>query len=392
MRAALEAEAQDAGFKLHQEAIEQALAEPEEEEEVEESATETDLQLKSETKRLNAVTDELVDEVVAAYLQEIAAETLAAFHSGAFESLSTDREISNALLHMLSGNAAEVSHFRKFLLAKGGLSDVMLWADIEVWRTRSPDHADRSARERQARYIFLTHAQAPTPPGQVLREQASSATSEHTSVYTPTSQALDEAQVAAEEHVMTHWLSLFMDQPAYRARRDRQLARDSSAQLKQKKLKKTDGQSLKGETATQCRAMLQGPSSALLRKFEKFLSKHDPSSFVLNDLRFWQEVQRYKDMCHTHCERHQAKAKFDAICACFLRSDIGARVQINAPEEIVRMTVERGKRLRDPIPYVFRRLEQHVFEELCTYYSFFTKNSAQLMPFEVCDFGGSPEQ
>ncbi|CAI9588808.1 unnamed protein product, partial [Staurois parvus] len=77
-----------------------------------------------------------------------------------------------------------------------------------------------------------------------------------------------------------------------------------------------------------------------------------------NGLLFWQEVQKYKELCHSHCDEATIQNKITAIINCFINSSIPPALQIDIPPEQAEKILERR---RDLGPYVFREAQMTIF-------------------------------
>ncbi|MEE6522782.1 hypothetical protein FKM82_021400, partial [Ascaphus truei] len=87
-------------------------------------------------------------------------------------------------------------------------------------------------------------------------------------------------------------------------------------------------------------------------QFQRFLSLK--GDFLENGLLFWHEVQKYKDLCHSHCDDSTIQSKITAVINCFINSSIPPALQIDIPPEQAEKIMERR---RDLGPYVFQEAQ-----------------------------------
>ncbi|XP_073535721.1 regulator of G-protein signaling 22 isoform X2 [Phyllobates terribilis] len=100
-------------------------------------------------------------------------------------------------------------------------------------------------------------------------------------------------------------------------------------------------------------------NSVTASQFQRFISLK--GDFLENGLLFWQEVQKYKELCHSHCDESTIQNKITAIINCFINSSIPPALQIDIPPEQAEKIIERR---RDLGPYVFREAEMTIFSIL----------------------------
>nr|XP_055159390.1 regulator of G-protein signaling 22 isoform X8 [Nyctereutes procyonoides] len=93
-----------------------------------------------------------------------------------------------------------------------------------------------------------------------------------------------------------------------------------------------------------------------IRQFQRFVALK--GDLLENDVLFWQEVQKYKDLCHSHCEESIIHKKIMTIINCFINSSIPPALQIDIPVEQAQKIIEHRKELG---PYVFREAQMTIF-------------------------------
>ncbi|KAI4582089.1 hypothetical protein MJG53_009614, partial [Ovis ammon polii x Ovis aries] len=98
------------------------------------------------------------------------------------------------------------------------------------------------------------------------------------------------------------------------------------------------------------RKALLNPVTA--RQFQRFVALK--GDLLENGVLFWQEVQKYKDLCHSHCDESIIHKKIMTIINCFINSSIPPALQIDIPVEQAQKIIEHRKELG---PYVFREAQ-----------------------------------
>nr|XP_061789675.1 regulator of G-protein signaling 22-like [Nerophis lumbriciformis] len=114
------------------------------------------------------------------------------------------------------------------------------------------------------------------------------------------------------------------------------------------------------------RRFLLNPTSCL--QFQHFVSCK--GGFLENDLLFWLEVQRYKDLCHSHSDEATIQQKISTIIKCFINSSTPPALQIDIPLEQAQSMREKRHKLG---PYIFREAQMSVFSELLKFWPEFQK-------------------
>nr|XP_035928650.1 regulator of G-protein signaling 22 isoform X8 [Halichoerus grypus] len=102
------------------------------------------------------------------------------------------------------------------------------------------------------------------------------------------------------------------------------------------------------------RKALLNPITA--RQFQRFVALK--GDLLENGVLFWQEVQKYKDLCHSHCDQSIIHKKIMTIINCFINSSIPPALQIDIPIEQAQKIIEHRKELG---PYVFREAQMTIF-------------------------------
>ncbi|KFP84943.1 Regulator of G-protein signaling 22, partial [Apaloderma vittatum] len=99
-----------------------------------------------------------------------------------------------------------------------------------------------------------------------------------------------------------------------------------------------------------------------------------------NGVLFWQEVQKYKDLCHSHCDDATVQKKITAIIDRFINSAVPPTLQIDIPTEQADKILENRKDLG---PYIFREAQMTIFALLFKFWPKFCKFQASLVSDQI---------
>lgn len=305
--------------------------------------------------------DELIEEQVLGQRLSILRELLHAMENGTDETLAGPKELADTLLQMMDGDHAQVWHFKKYLQKQGGLDDVLFWADVEMYRA-IPSSAPRAAHAR-GRAIFQRYKAT----------QRFNATSEEMiePYFRPTTMAVEEAQALAEHRIASLWVPQFMEQSTFRSLRTQRLNRAEPEPIPVPSLYAgLPGFGSSDNEVMQFRNAMLAPSGLDRDRFLHYLTNHvvGASPLIGSDFKFWLEIQRYKDLCHTHCNKQLVLDKLDAISLCYLNSAVPPRVHVDIPEDMAASIMEKACLPGNFSPYIFRKAEQHLFVILIHYY------------------------
>ncbi|XP_077702895.1 regulator of G-protein signaling 22 isoform X17 [Canis aureus] len=269
----------------------------------------------------------------------------------------------------LLNNKLEFEHFRQFLEAHSSSLDLMCWTDIEQFRRII--YGDRKQREAKSIYIknkylnkkYFFGPQSPASQyqqdqimnlsggwGQMLHEQLDAP-------------VLIEVQKHVLNKLENVWLPLFLASEQFVARQKIKIQmRDIAEELLLQKHERKIGVWKPVESkwiSSSCeiiafRKALLNPVT--VRQFQRFVALK--GDLLENDVLFWQEVQKYKDLCHSHCEESIIHKKIMTIINCFINSSIPPALQIDIPVEQAQKIIEHRKELG---PYVFREAQMTIF-------------------------------
>ncbi|XP_055204090.2 regulator of G-protein signaling 22 isoform X5 [Gorilla gorilla gorilla] len=216
----------------------------------------------------------------------------------------------------LLNNKLEFEHFRQFLETHSSSMDLMCWTDIEQFRRIT--YRDRNQRKAKSIYIknkylnkkYFFGSNSPASLYQQNQVQMKDIAEEL---------LLQKAEkkIGVWKPVESKWISSSCKIIAFR------------------------------------KALLNPVTS---RQFQRFVALK--GDLLENGLLFWQEVQKYKDLCHSHCDESVIQKKITTIINCFINSSIPPALQIDIPVEQAQKIIEHRKELG---PYVFREAQMTIF-------------------------------
>ncbi|XP_027435403.2 regulator of G-protein signaling 22 isoform X8 [Zalophus californianus] len=170
-----------------------------------------------------------------------------------------------------------------------------------------------------------------------------------------------------QKHVLNKlenmWLPLFLASEQFAARQKikvqmRDIAEDLLLQKRERKIgvwKPVESKWISSSCEIIAfRKTLLNPITA--RQFQRFVALK--GDLLENGVLFWQEVQKYKDLCHSHCDQSIIHKKIMTIINCFINSSIPPALQIDIPIEQAQKIIEQRKELG---PYVFREAQMTIF-------------------------------
>ncbi|XP_055476259.1 regulator of G-protein signaling 22 isoform X4 [Psammomys obesus] len=269
----------------------------------------------------------------------------------------------------LLNNKLEFEHFRQFLESHSSSIDLMCWIDIEQFRRIL--FKDQSQREKKSIYIKNTYLNkkyffGPRSPaslyqqnqimlmsggwGRILHEQLDAS-------------VLVEIQKHVLNRLENVWLPLFLSSEQFASRQKIKIRmKDIADELLQQRHDRKIGIwkpvaskwiSSSCEIIAFRKALL---NPVIARQFQRFVALK--GDLLENGVLFWQEVQKFKDLCHSHCEDSVIQKKITTIINCFLNSCIPPALQIDVPAEQAQKIIEHRKELG---PYVFREAQITIF-------------------------------
>uniref|UniRef100_A0AAZ3R8G1 RGS domain-containing protein n=1 Tax=Oncorhynchus tshawytscha TaxID=74940 RepID=A0AAZ3R8G1_ONCTS len=293
-------------------------------------------------------------------------------------------------LGSLLGHRTELQHFTSFLQDNTASIHLACWQDIENYR-RIP-HKDKAQREDKSRlikdkYLNRKYFFGPDSPAtrqqqeEVMRLAGGWGRLLHDRLCAP---VLVEILSIIRNHIETRWLPVFLTTPEFNERQQQRVrprgedgVSDQVYQPHRTKREQVKGtwMTSAGEILALRRALL---NPVTCHQFGRFVSLK--GDFLENDILFWLEVQRYKDLCHSHCVEAVVQDKVSTIISCFIQSSVPPALQIDIPPEQATHILERRGEMG---PYVFREAQMCVFSELLKLWPEFLSFSSGVQEEEV---------
>ncbi|XP_036293302.2 regulator of G-protein signaling 22 [Pipistrellus kuhlii] len=278
-------------------------------------------------------------------------------------------EYKNFNFNNLLNNRLEFEHFRQFLETYSASIDLSCWTDIEQFR-RIP-YKDRKLREAKSiyiknKYLNKTYFFGPNSPAsprqqdQIMSLSGGWGKTLHEQLEPP-------VFVEVQKHVLRRlenvWLPMFLASEQFAARQKiklqlRDVADELILQKHERKIgiwKPVESKWIASSSEIIAfRKALLNPVTA--KQFQRFVALK--GDLLENGVLFWQEVQKYKDLCHSHCEESIIHKKVMTIINCFINSSVPPTLQIDIPVEQAQKIIEHRKELG---PYVFREAQMTIF-------------------------------
>ncbi|XP_013368280.1 PREDICTED: regulator of G-protein signaling 22 [Chinchilla lanigera] len=269
----------------------------------------------------------------------------------------------------LLNNKLEFEHFRQFLGAHSSSMDLMCWTDIEQFRRIN--YRDRNQREAKSIYIKNKYLNkkyffGPNSPASLYQQNEVMELSGgwgkilHEQLDAP---VLIEIQKHVLNRLENVWLPMFLASEQFAARQKIKIQmKDIADELLLQKHEGKIGVWKPMESkwiSSSCeiiafRKALLNPVTA--RQFQRFVTLK--GDLLGNGVLFWQEVQKYKDLCHSHCDESVIQKKITTIINCFINSCVPPALQIDIPVEQAQKIIEHRKELG---PYIFREAQMTIF-------------------------------
>ncbi|XP_071277604.1 regulator of G-protein signaling 22 isoform X3 [Agelaius tricolor] len=274
------------------------------------------------------------------------------------------KELAGPNLSDLIHDKEKLEQFQAFLDKHSASMDLMCWLDIEDFRKmlqKDKEKSDEKSKDIKTKYLNNEYFFGPNSPAtreqqeelmhsgggrrQSLPDQLSAA-------------ALLQVQQCVQKRLEKQWLPLFLADEHHGA---------------EEEAKHVDNESVSSSSEIIAfRKALLDPVTANL--FQRFVALK--GDLLGNGVLFWQEVQKYKDLCHSHCDDAIVQRKITAIIDCFINSAIPPALQIDIPPEQAKKIVEHRKELG---PYIFREAQMSIFALLFKFWP------------EFCKFQSNPE-
>ncbi|POI31923.1 hypothetical protein CIB84_004326, partial [Bambusicola thoracicus] len=273
------------------------------------------------------------------------------------------KKLTGSNLYDLFHNKEKLEQFWVFLNEHSAGMDLMCWLDIEQFRKML--HKDKEKREEKSKeiknkYLNKKYFFGPNSPatreqqeqlmhsgggwGQILHDQLPPA-------------VLLEIQHWVQKRLEEQWLPLFLAD-------EQQGAEGQAKHVDNKRV------SSSSEIIAFRKALLD-PVTA--NQFQRFVSLK--GDLLENGVLFWQEVQKYKDLCHSHCDDATVQNKIMTIIDCFINSTVPPALQIDIPTEQAQKILEHRKELG---PYIFREAQMTIFALLFKFWPKFCEFRSRL--------------
>ncbi|XP_066847331.1 regulator of G-protein signaling 22 isoform X4 [Anser cygnoides] len=299
------------------------------------------------------------------------------------------KESAGSNLYDLIHDKQKLEQFWVFLNEHSARMDLMCWLDIEQFRRML--HKDKEGREEKSKdiknkYLNKKYFFGPNSPatreqqeqlmhsgggwGQILHDQLPPA-------------VLLEIQQCIQKRLEEQWLPLFQadeqcgaeGQAKVRDRTEDLLSQNQEKTTRMWKHVDNKWVSSSSEIIAFRKALLN-PVTA--NQFQRFVSLK--GDLLENGVLFWQEVQKYKDLCHSHCDDATVQNKITAIIDCFINSNVPPALQIDIPTEQAQKILEHRKELG---PYIFREAQMTIFALLFKFWPKFCKFQSRLASDEI---------
>ncbi|KAK6179499.1 hypothetical protein SNE40_011844 [Patella caerulea] len=295
-------------------------------------------------------------------------------------------EFIDLSLEKLIHNRIELEHFRDFLAENYASMDLLCWMEIEAWRRIShtdEKKRDQKAKEIKTKYLNKKYFFGPnSPAGKEGQEKVMNAGGGWGKLLEdrPPNAVILEAQKYVRERLEKKWFPLFLttDDFADRQRLDESMADVVDDVLVQKrkrsqavwKLLESRWTSSSKEIVTIRKALLNPVTSHQFRRYVSIKGDN-----LENNVLFWQEVQKYKEMYHAHSDDGLIAQKINAIINCFIDSQIPPSIQIDIPHDMAEKILDRK---HERGPYLFREAQLAVFRVLSGHWTSFCEFRSNL--------------
>ncbi|XP_071594150.1 LOW QUALITY PROTEIN: regulator of G-protein signaling 22 [Heliangelus exortis] len=294
------------------------------------------------------------------------------------------KELAGPNLPDLIYDKEKLEQFWTFLNENSASMDLMYWLDIEQFRKMLHEDKEKmedKLKDIENKYLNKNYLFGPNSPatreqqeqlmhsggggGQILHDQLSAA-------------VLLEIQQCVQKRLETQWLPLFLadEHPEEEGQaKVWDITEDLPGQKQEKTArmwKHVDSKWVSSSSEIIAfRNTLLNPVTANL--FQYFVSLK--GDLLENGVLFWQEVQKYKDLCHSHCDDAIVQKKITAIIDCFINSAIPPALQIDIPPQQAKKILEHRKELG---PYIFREAQMTIFALLFKFWPKFCKFQSSL--------------
>ncbi|XP_023187338.1 regulator of G-protein signaling 22 [Xiphophorus maculatus] len=280
----------------------------------------------------------------------------------------------------------ESKHFMTFLQENDASIHLLCWLDLERYKAISKGN-QRARLEKTTLIVkkYLNEDYFFGPDSPATKEQQEDILDKAGGEEKLQSESLSNIVVIAIQEIIRRyleesWVPLFLSSKEFLERqkikeREKSQSEDRALQLNRIRARKGSVMSTSRDILLFRRALLN-PSTC--KQFQDYVSVK--GELLENDVRFWVEVQRYKDLCHSHSNLTIIQQKISTIINCFINSSIPPSVQINISHEQARRILEKRRELG---PYIFREAQIAVFSELLKLWPKFQVLSRNLSKAEL---------
>ncbi|CAK6967144.1 LOW QUALITY PROTEIN: regulator of G-protein signaling 22 [Scomber scombrus] len=265
----------------------------------------------------------------------------------------------------------EIGHFMSFLQDHDASIHLMCWLDLEQYRRTS--QRDKAVRQERSSHIankylnrkYFFGSESPASAEQQNDILRLAGGLERLKLECLSNPVVMEIQDIVRSHIERTWLPLFLATTEFTERQKHKPKVDILLLNSAYRRHRTRREAWKAEGLWMSsskeillfRRILLNPVTCM--QFQHFVSLK--GDYLENDLLFWLEVQRYKDLCHSHSDEATIQRKISTIINCFINSSMPPALQIDIPPEQAQHILEKRHELG---PYIFREAQMSVFSEL----------------------------
>ncbi|XP_069776513.1 regulator of G-protein signaling 22-like isoform X2 [Narcine bancroftii] len=269
-------------------------------------------------------------------------------------------------------NRLLLENFQDFLKENLAGLDLKCWLDIEKYRKIPKDEKESrglKSKEIIKKYLNNKYFFGPISPATKAQQEevVMLAGGQEKLLLDPLSLVIGtELQNYAKARLERKWLPKFLASPEFTERNhirvqvedvveDQMIEKNKKKRELMKRI--TNKWIISFKEIITFRKALLNPVTAL--QFQKFVSLK--GNLMENNVVFWLEVQKYKDLYHSHASEEMIQNKISVINNCFINSNIPPAVQIDIPLECAQKIISHGK---EQGPYIFREAQMAVFDAL----------------------------
>ncbi|XP_029694900.1 regulator of G-protein signaling 22 [Takifugu rubripes] len=265
----------------------------------------------------------------------------------------------------------EIRHFKSFLQDQGAGVHLSCWLDLEQYRkTGQKERWSQIANNYlNGNYFFGQESPATTQQQDDLLHLAGGL--ERLQLDPPSDPVVLELQDIVRSHIEKTWLPRFLSTAEFSERQKHQLKLQAAGSLSHRLYRrrrarraawKAEGLWMSSSKEILLfRRILLNPATCL--QFQHFVGLK--GGFLENDVLFWQEVQRYKNLCHSHSDEATIQQKISTIINCFISSSMPPALQVDVPPEQAQQILKKRRELG---PYIFREAQMSVFSQLLKFW------------------------